>query len=73
VLPPGLASANRTALHQFQIIHAQQKEKLQEFVLSMLAGQSELNLDSTLFLFHIGRYEFRNKGIDLIIESLART
>ncbi len=72
ILEPGLNTSNRTALHQFQILHAQCKEKLQEFVTSMLAGASELNFDSTLFFFHVGRYEFRNKGIDLIIESLAR-
>lgn len=30
------------------------------------------DLDNTLFFFTAGRYEYRNKGVDLFLESLAR-
>ena len=30
------------------------------------------DLDNTLYLFTSGRYEYRNKGMDLYIEALAR-
>jgi hypothetical protein len=32
----------------------------------------DFDLDKTLYLFSAGRYEFTNKGADMLIESLAR-
>lgn len=32
----------------------------------------DFDLDKTLYFFSAGRYEFKNKGVDLLIESLAR-
>lgn len=33
----------------------------------------DFDLDNTLYFFTAGRYEYRNKGVDMFIESLART
>lgn len=35
------------------------------------ASHLDFDLDSTLYFFTAGRYEYRNKGIDMFIESLA--
>ena len=32
----------------------------------------DFDLDKTLYFFTAGRYEYRNKGADMFIESLAR-
>ena len=32
----------------------------------------DFDLDKTLYMFSAGRYEFKNKGVDMFIESLAR-
>ncbi|CBY18336.1 unnamed protein product [Oikopleura dioica] len=35
-------------------------------------GHLDFALDNTIYMFTAGRYEYRNKGIDLFIEALAR-
>lgn len=72
VLPNGLNVVKFQAMHEFQNIHAKAKEKINEFVRGHFYGHFDWDLDNTLYLFTAGRYEFRNKGIDMFIESLAR-
>jgi len=59
-------------LHEFQNLHAQNKEKINEFVRGHFYGHFDFDLDKTLYFFTAGRYEFSNKGADMFIESLAR-
>ena len=35
-------------------------------------GHNDLELENTLYFFTSGRYEYKNKGFDVFIESLAR-
>ncbi|KAF8241008.1 hypothetical protein L208DRAFT_1463361 [Tricholoma matsutake] len=35
-------------------------------------GQYNFCLDNTIYMFTAGRYEYRNKGVDMFIEALAR-
>ena len=42
------------------------------FVKGHFYGNYDFDLDNTLYFFIAGRYEFRNKGCDFFIESLAR-
>ena len=37
-----------------------------------VSSHYDFDLDKTLYLFSAGRYEFSNKGCDMLIESLAR-
>ncbi|CAJ0847394.1 1567_t:CDS:10 [Entrophospora sp. SA101] len=53
VLPNGLNIVKFSAMHEFQNLHAMNKERIHNFV-------------------RAGRYEYRNKGVDMFIESLAR-
>ncbi len=61
-----------SALHEFQNRHAQAKEKIHEFARGHFYGHFDFDLDNTVYFFTAGRYEFRNKGVDLFLESLAR-
>ncbi|KAH7097006.1 glycogen synthase [Auriculariales sp. MPI-PUGE-AT-0066] len=72
VTPNGLNVKQFAALHEFQNLHSQSKEKIHEFVRGHFYGHYDFDLDNTLYFFTAGRYEFRNKGIDIFIESLAR-
>uniref|UniRef100_H2T1A3 Glycogen [starch] synthase n=1 Tax=Takifugu rubripes TaxID=31033 RepID=H2T1A3_TAKRU len=72
ITPNGLNVKKFSAMHEFQNLHAQSKNRIQEFVRGHFYGHLDFNLDKCLFLFIAGRYEFSNKGADLFLESLAR-
>lgn len=72
VLPNGLNVVKFSAVHEFQNLHATSKEKINEFVRGHFHGHYDFEVDDTLYFFISGRYEFRNKGVDMFIESLAR-
>ncbi|KAJ3064173.1 glycogen synthase isoform 1, partial [Quaeritorhiza haematococci] len=72
VLPNGLNVVKFQAIHEFQNLHAKAKEKIHEFTRAHFYGHNSFDLDNTVYFFTAGRYEFRNKGVDMFIESLAR-
>ncbi|KAJ9227114.1 CAZyme family GT3 [Paecilomyces variotii] len=72
VLPNGLNVKKFSAVHEFQNLHSQAKEKIHDFVRGHFYGYNDFDFDNTLYFFIAGRYEFRNKGVDMFIESLAR-
>jgi glycogen(starch) synthase len=72
ILPNGLNIQRFAALHEFQNLHQKFKERINEFVMGHFFPSYTFDLDRTLYFFTSGRYEYRNKGIDLFIESLAR-
>ncbi|XXH00377.1 hypothetical protein Hte_006721 [Hypoxylon texense] len=72
VLPNGLNVTKFSAMHEFQNLHQQSKEKIHDFVRGHFYGTYDFAPEDTLYFFTAGRYEFRNKGVDMFIESLAR-
>ncbi|KAG7243683.1 hypothetical protein INR49_011240 [Caranx melampygus] len=72
VTPNGLNVKKFSAMHEFQNLHAQSKNRIQEFIRGHFYGHLDFNLDKCLFLFIAGRYEFSNKGADVFLEALAR-
>ncbi|KAJ1552782.1 glycogen synthase isoform 1, partial [Cladochytrium tenue] len=72
VLPNGLNVVKFSALHEFQNLHANAKEKIHDFVRGHFYGHYDFDLENTIYFFIAGRYEYRNKGADMFIESLAR-
>jgi glycogen(starch) synthase len=72
LLPNGLNIQRFTALHEFQNLHRQYKQKIHEFTMGHFFPSYSFDLDNTIYMFTAGRYEHRNKGMDLTIESLAR-
>jgi glycogen(starch) synthase len=71
-LPNGLNIERFVALHEFQNLHRVYKERINRFVMGHFFPSYSFDLDTTLYFFTSGRYEFRNKGFDLVVESLAR-
>ncbi|KAJ6155823.1 Glycogen synthase [Penicillium chermesinum] len=72
VLPNGLNVKKFSAMHEFQNLHSQAKEKINDFVRGHFYGHNDFDLNNTIYMFTAGRYEFRNKGVDMFIEGLAR-
>jgi glycogen(starch) synthase len=72
LLPNGLNIQRFAALHEFQNLHAQYKQKINEFTIGHFFPSYSFDLDKTLYFFTSGRYEYRNKGYDLTNEALAR-
>ncbi|KIO02045.1 glycosyltransferase family 3 protein [Pisolithus tinctorius Marx 270] len=72
ILPNGLNVVKFQAMHEFQNLHATAKAKIHEFVRGHFYGHYDFDLDNTIYMFIAGRYEYRNKGVDMFIESLAR-
>ncbi|OLY81924.1 Glycogen [starch] synthase [Smittium mucronatum] len=75
VLPNGLNVVKFSATHEFQNLHQKSKLKINEFVRGHFYGHFDKHFDlenNTLYFFTAGRYEYRNKGLDLFIESLSR-
>ena len=72
VLPNGLNVKKFSAMHEFQNLHQQAKEKINDFVRGHFYGHNDFEPENTLYFFTAGRYEYRNKGVDMFIESLAR-
>jgi len=72
VLPNGLNLERFVAMHEFQNLHREYKERINRFVMAHFFPSYSFDLDRTLYFFSSGRLEYRNKGFDLTIEALAR-
>lgn len=72
ILPNGLNIQRFSALHEFQNLHRERKERIHEFTMGHFFPSYAFDLDKTLYIFTSGRYEYRNKGIDLFIEAMWR-
>ncbi|KAI5365288.1 Putative glycogen synthase [Septoria linicola] len=72
VLPNGLNVKKFSATHEFQNLHQTNKDRITDFVRGHFYGHNDFDPDKTLYFFTAGRYEYRNKGVDMFIESLAR-
>lgn len=72
VMPNGLNIERFEALHEFQNMHVQYKEKIHEFVMAHFFQSYSFSLEKTLYFLTSGRYEYKNKGFDLTLEALSR-
>ncbi|KAI9488367.1 glycogen synthase [Zychaea mexicana] len=72
VLPNGLNVVKFSAVHEFQNKHALNKQKINDFVRGHFYGHYDFDLENTVYFFTAGRYEYQNKGVDMLLESLAR-
>ncbi len=72
LVPNGLNVDRFAAPHEFQNLHRESKELIHEFVMGHFFSSYTFDLDRTLYFFTAGRYEYRNKGLDMFIEALYR-
>jgi glycogen synthase len=72
VTPNGLNVSQYYLTHEMQFRHAEFKQRINEFVMGYFFPSYSFDLDKTLYVFTSGRFEPRNKGFDLALESMAR-
>jgi glycogen(starch) synthase len=72
LLPNGLNIQRFAALHEFQNLHQQFKQRIHEFTVGHFFPSYSFDLDNTIYCYTSGRYEYRNKGMDMTIEALSR-
>ncbi len=72
ILPNGLNIQRFAAPHEFQYLHQKYKERIHDFVMGHFFPSYTFDLDNTLYLVTSGRYEYRNKGMDMFLEALWR-
>ena len=72
IVPNGLDVRRFEAPHEFHHLHNDYKQEIHNFVVGHFFPSQPFDLDRTLYLFTSGRYEYKNKGIDLFIEGLYR-
>lgn len=70
--PNGLRIQKFAATHEFQNLHRQYKRRIHRFVMGHFFGSYTFDLNETLYFFLAGRYEYRNKGMDVFLDALAR-
>ena len=68
----GLLMQQFPSFEQASIIHAQSKISLSEFYRYFFFPYHKLDVENALSFFVSGRYEFRNKGMDITIRALGR-
>jgi len=59
------------SFEQNAITHIHWKKRIHEFIRYFFFPYEQFDLDQTTLLFTSGRYEFKNKGLDLTIQALA--
>lgn len=70
VLPNGINIKKFDVQHEVQVIHQEYKEEIHQFVMGHFFQSYSFNLDKTLYFFTSGRYEYVNKGFDLVLAAL---
>lgn len=72
ITPNGINIQRHEAIHHMQTMHAECKEKINNFVIGHFFPSYKFDLDKTVYFFSSGRFEYQNKGYDLTLEALAR-
>ena len=72
ITPNGLNIARFATNHEVQLQHAKYKERIHEFVMGHFFHSYSFDLDKTLYFFTSGRFEYRNKGFDLVVAAMER-
>jgi glycogen(starch) synthase len=72
VTPNGLTIGLYNAGHEQQRLHGEYKEKIHRFTMGHFFPSYSFDLDKTIYIFTSGRFEPKNKGFDLCLESMAR-
>jgi glycogen synthase len=72
VTPNGLTIGLYNAGHEQQRLHGEYKESIHRFTMGHFFPSYSFDLEKTIYMFTSGRFEPRNKGFDLCLESMAR-
>ncbi len=72
LLPNGLNLSKFPSFDELTVKHKLLNNKIKEFVQFYFFPYYKFDINKTLFYFLCGRYEFHDKGIDLLIKALGK-
>jgi len=72
VLPNGLDMNHFASMETLSYLHKKYKDKIIEFLQGYFEPYYEINTEDPRIIFTSGRYEYKNKGYDTMIEALAK-
>ena len=72
VLPNGLDISKFPTMEEFAVLHRKYRSKIKDFLNAYFAPYYPITLWDCMIFFISGRYEFRNKGIDIFINALGK-
>jgi len=72
ILPNGLDGDKFPTFEEASIEHRRHRDMMREFAIYYFFPYYQFDIKNTLFFFLAGRYELRNKGIDIYISALAK-
>jgi glycogen synthase len=68
----GMAIDKYPSMEELSIHHKKYRRRMKHFVLSFFSPYYNVDPENTLYFFTAGRYEYHNKGYDMLIEALGR-
>jgi len=68
----GLAINNYPSMEELSISHKEHRRRIKHFILSFFSPYYKIDTRNCLYFFTSGRYEYHNKGFDILIKSLGR-
>ncbi|MBU1120761.1 hypothetical protein KJ660_02685, partial [Candidatus Micrarchaeota archaeon] len=71
IVPNGLDMEKFPFMEELSTLHLKYRNRIREFVIDYFAPYYYIDVRDTLFFFILGRYEFRNKGVDIFIDALG--
>ena len=72
ILPNGLDGDKFPTFEEASIEHRMHRDQIREFAIYYFFPYYQFDIGDTLFFFLAGRYELKNKGIDVYINALAQ-
>jgi glycogen(starch) synthase len=72
ILYNGLDMAKFPVMEDISDLHIQYRDEIRRFVSAYFSPYYPIDVENTLFFFMSGRFEFHNKGMDLLIDAMGR-
>ncbi len=66
----GLAIDNYPSMEELSVSHREFRRRIKHFVMSFFSPYYEIDTKNCLYFFTSGRYEYHNKGFDILLEAL---
>jgi glycogen synthase len=68
----GLDDSKFPTFEEASVLHQKNREKIRDFLEFYFFSHYTFDMDQTIVMFITGRFEFRNKGLDVFIKALGK-
>ncbi len=68
----GLSIEDYPSMEELSVLHKEHRRRIKHFVLSFFSPYYPIDTRNCLYFFTSGRYEYHNKGFDLLLEAMGK-